>query len=136
MVSVIDEVRYGELLRARKPRKIESEEEFNHWATACEEIDMRETATPEERALSALMVVALVEYERNRYPDAFTSNPLRILKALMEENQMTQADLSRLLGVTRSTASQIFNGQRGISKQVAIKLSERFKMNAGAFLAK
>ena len=135
MVLNLDEVQYGELLRVRQPRKIETEEDFDRWAAVCEEIDMRSSSTPEEQALSALMVVALVEYERNRYPDAFTANPLATLKALMQENEMTQADLSRLLGVTRSTASQIFHGQRGISKKVAITLAERFKMNAGAFLA-
>ncbi len=134
MVLTIDEVQYGELLRRELPQKIESDEDYDRWAAQVEEIDMRGNASNEERALADLVGIALEDYDRRRYPEEFASSPLATLTHLMEENAMSQADLSRLLGVTRTTASQICGGKRGISKAVALKLAERFRLDVRAFL--
>jgi len=95
---------------------------------------MSATASAEERARAELMAVALEDYDRRRHPEDFEGTPIGMLKHLMEANGMSQADLARMLGVARATVSQIVHEQRGISKQVALKLAERFRLDVRVFL--
>jgi len=60
-------------------------------------------------------------------------NPLTMLKYLMEESGMTQADLGRLLG-NRALASLILNGHRHLSKSHIRKLASHFKVSPALFL--
>lgn len=60
------------------------------------------------------VLVALVEtYERRIYSTPHVP-PLEVLKFMMEQNDRTQSDLSRLLG-SRSRASEILNGKRALT---------------------
>ncbi|MCY2930662.1 MAG: hypothetical protein NTV86_14425 [Planctomycetota bacterium] len=61
--------------------------------------------------------------------------PLEALKFLMAENHMKPADLGLVLG-SRSLASQVLNGKRGLSKAIIARLSERFKVAPGLFFEK
>jgi HTH-type transcriptional regulator/antitoxin HigA len=51
----------------------------------------------------------------------------------MEANDMTTADLGRLLG-NSGLASMILHGKRAISKTNAKILGKRFGLNPGAFI--
>ncbi len=74
-----------------------------------DEIFDAEPGTPEGDELDAL--ATLVEhYEERRWPMAAPS-PLEALKFGMEQQGMTQADLSKLLE-SRSRASEILTGKR------------------------
>jgi plasmid maintenance system antidote protein VapI len=48
---------------------------------------------------------------------------------------MTQADLARLLNVSRATANHIVHGKQGISKAVALQLAKHFAIDVSVFLA-
>lgn len=127
--------RYLQVLQKHMPRPIESDEDYDYWATVLESIDMSPNSTAEEKALARLMTPAMVEYDQIHNPELYTSDPLGSLKFLMESNGMIQADLSRLLGVSRTTASQICAGTRGISKASALKLAERFALPLSVFVS-
>ena len=60
-------------------------------------------------------------------------DPLAMLKYLMEESGMAQADLGRLLG-NRALASLLLNGHRHLSKSHIRKLAEHFKVSPALFL--
>jgi HTH-type transcriptional regulator / antitoxin HigA len=60
-------------------------------------------------------------------------NPLSMLKYVMQESGMTQADLGRLLG-NRALASLILNGHRQLSKSHIRKLANHFKVSPALFL--
>jgi HTH-type transcriptional regulator / antitoxin HigA len=60
-------------------------------------------------------------------------DPLSMLKYLMQESGMTQADLGRLLG-NRALASLILNGHRQLSKSHIRKLAGHFKVSPALFL--
>ena len=60
-------------------------------------------------------------------------DPLSMLKYLMRESGMTQAELGRLLG-NRSLASLILHGHRQLSKSHIRKLADHFKVSPGLFL--
>jgi HTH-type transcriptional regulator / antitoxin HigA len=59
-------------------------------------------------------------------------DPLSMLRYLMEESGMTQADLGRLLG-NRALASLILNEHRQLSKSNIGKLARHFKVSPGLF---
>jgi len=59
---------------------------------------------------------------------------LDLLKSLMEDNAMTGAELSRVLGGSRLLGPMILRGERNITADHARKLSTHFKLSPGAFL--
>jgi HTH-type transcriptional regulator/antitoxin HigA len=135
MGMTLNQERYLAVLARHLPRPIESDEDYDHWAEVLEAIDMSVSASEEERMLSALMKPMMEDYDRRQNPELYALDPLGSLKFLLESNGMTQADLARLLGISRTTASQIYNGHRGISKASALKLADRFGLNVSVFLA-
>jgi HTH-type transcriptional regulator/antitoxin HigA len=73
-------------------------------------------------------------YDDKHFPiDPARIKPLDMLRLLMEQNEMTSADLGKLLG-SRSAASMILSGKRAMSKTHIRKLAARFKLDASAFL--
>lgn len=65
--------------------------------------------------------------------DTKDCDPLTMLKYLMQESGMAQADLGLLLG-NRSLASLILNGHRCLSKSHIRKLADHFKVSPALFL--
>ncbi len=60
--------------------------------------------------------------------------PLESLKYLLEENVMTAADLSRLLGADRTLGAKILRGERNLTVPHLRILSERFKVSPALFI--
>lgn len=62
--------------------------------------------------------------------------PLELLRLLLEENGMSGADLSRLLGASsRHLGPMILRGEREITAAHARALGTRFGLDPGAFIA-
>jgi HTH-type transcriptional regulator/antitoxin HigA len=59
---------------------------------------------------------------------------LPLLKHLAEENSMSGADLSRLLGADRSLGVRILSGERNLTVEHAKKLAARFQVPMEVFL--
>jgi HTH-type transcriptional regulator / antitoxin HigA len=77
----------------------------------------------------------LVEvYDREHHDlDGEPRDPLTMLKYVMQESNMTQADLGQLLG-NRALASLILNGHRQLSKSHIRKLADHFQISPALFL--
>lgn len=133
-LSANDHISYLTLLREHPPRKIETQREYDKWAAWLEAVDFNPVSTRAEKQLAELVAILLEEFDRRTYPTLFESDPLSTLLHLMEENSLSQADLARILGVSRTTASHICHGTRGISKAIAVKLGDHFKTSASLFL--
>jgi HTH-type transcriptional regulator/antitoxin HigA len=83
--------------------------------------------------LDALLVlVSKYEDERHAIGDDLTAR--QALRALMDFNQLTQADIGRVIG-SESAVSMFLSGGRGLSKLQIKKLAERFKLDPTIFLA-
>ncbi len=81
--------------------------------------------SPKDGELDAL--ATLVDaYERRRWPSA-RSTPLEILRFVMEQNDYRQTDLATLLG-SRSRASEILSGKRGLTLEQIRLLSARWRI--------
>jgi HTH-type transcriptional regulator/antitoxin HigA len=61
------------------------------------------------------------------------SDPIELLKFLIENHNMERSDLIKLLGISKGALSQILSYKKGLSKNVIRKLSERFKVSQEAF---
>jgi HTH-type transcriptional regulator / antitoxin HigA len=59
---------------------------------------------------------------------------LDVLRSLLAENAMSGAELSRLLGASRSLGPMILRGERGLTVEHARMLGEQFKVDPWVFL--
>jgi HTH-type transcriptional regulator/antitoxin HigA len=73
-------------------------------------------------------------YESSHLPGLPSKRGLPLLKHLAEENGMSGADLSRLLGADRSLGVRILNGERNLTVDHAKKLASRFHVPMEVFL--
>jgi HTH-type transcriptional regulator/antitoxin HigA len=81
-------------------------------------------------ALSSLVEV----YERQHVPEPKTTG-LNLLRHLIEANELTAADLSRMLGRDRSLGVRILNGERQLTIDHIKKLAEHFGVPAQTFIS-
>lgn len=56
-------------------------------------------------------------------------DPIELLKAIMEQNQLKAYELAEILDVNKSTVSRIMNYQKGLSKKSIRILSEQFSIS-------
>ncbi|MBM3739177.1 MAG: transcriptional regulator [Acidobacteria bacterium] len=134
-VGILDERKYGRLLGRHRPRIVRSDEEFDRLAAELERLDGVEEQReldPEERELQALLAHLCTEYE-DRTVEPPSSTPLEVLQFLMEQNQLRPADMIGVFG-SRSVASLVLSGKRGISKEHARRLAARFRLSVEAFI--
>lgn len=126
--------KYGRLLARTLPSVIETEEENERMLAEVDRLMSKgeENLTPEEDKLLALMARLIEEFEEKAYP-VREAPPHRILKHLMEANDLKQSDLLPIFG-SRGYTSDIVNGKRGISKSHAKALATFFHVPPDLFL--
>ena len=88
--------------------------------------------SPEEDTLFDLMVFLVEDFESRAYPIP-DAPPQDILRFLMEQRDMKQADLVPILG-SKGHVSDIVNGKRGISKEHAKALAAFFHVSPEVFI--
>jgi HTH-type transcriptional regulator/antitoxin HigA len=116
-------------------RPIHTEEDYD---AALAEIDQyfdQEPArgTPEGDRFEILLAL-IGAYEQEHWRIDPPDNPLDAICAVMELRSFTQADLGLLLG-SRSRASEILNGKRGLTMAQARRLYEQWHVPAASLIA-
>lgn len=80
-----------------------------------------------------LLAEAIARYEERIYP-AVASEPVEMLKFLMDAQNIKQSDLADIFG-SQGNVSQILRGERKLNNLEHIrKLAERFQVNPAVFL--
>jgi HTH-type transcriptional regulator / antitoxin HigA len=79
-----------------------------------------------------IVTVFVRDYEtRNvEIPDA---EPSAVLRLLMEQHDLRQADLAKIFG-SQSNVSEVLNGKRNINARQARALGKRFKVSPAVFI--
>lgn len=131
MTLTIDRDRYGSLLAEYQPQPITTEAE-NERALAVVEKLMAKDRSLEEDALLDLWVLLVEQFEEEHYP-INNAAPHEMLKFLMEQRDLRQADLVGILG-SRGVISEVVNGKRSISKNQAKALGEFFHVSPELFI--
>jgi HTH-type transcriptional regulator/antitoxin HigA len=117
-------------------RPLRSERDYDAAVTVLDRLAVRPEGTldPGEQDYLDTLTMLVEAFDREHdEKEKEQDNPLSILKYLMQESGMTQADLGRLLG-NRPLASLILNGHRQLSKSHIRKLADHFKVSPALFL--
>jgi HTH-type transcriptional regulator/antitoxin HigA len=132
-VKTLDPVAYGKLLAVELPQPIQNSREFDNMVERLEELDFaKRKLTPEEAALREILA-ALIEVYDEEHHQIPEQPPYEMVKHLMEQRRLKQADLVPVLG-SRAQVSDLVNGKRGISKAQAKKLAQYFGVSAELFI--
>jgi len=125
---------YRTILSEKLPRRIANAEDYAKYRAEISGL-METEVLDEARSAYLDLIVALVEaYEREtvKLPEA---TPLEVLRELMDARGMKQAEFARLFTNNSSgLASEICNGSRAISKDLAKKLARHFNVSAAVFI--
>ena len=89
---------------------------------------LMDSSDPAELARMAAQARLIEAYERSRWPRR-TATVREILTYLMDQHDLTRADLIPLLG-TASRVSEVLNGKRELSMSMIRKVRERFHIPA------
>lgn len=79
------------------------------------------------------MLTLLIEKWDNEHNSFQDSDPIELLKALMDEHDLKAKDLVEILELSKGTISKILNYHKGLSKDTIRKLSDYFKLSQEAF---
>ena len=132
-LRALDPIAYGKLLAAELPQPIQNDREFDRMTARLEALDFaKRKLTPEEKALREILA-ALIEVYDEEHHDIPEQPPFEMVKHLMEQRGLKQADLVPVLG-SRAQVSDLVNGKRGISKAQVKLLAEYFGVSPELFL--
>ena len=91
---------------------------------------MQKNIKPDSKESDELEILSILvkEYENEYYPVP-QPNPLEAIKFRLEQMNMSEADLSEILGA-RSRKSEILSGKRKLSLSMISKLTEKLNIPA------
>ncbi len=123
---------YTRLLTSFSPVAIESGAEHARALNAVAALMDKESRSRAETSLLKLLAVLIEDYEQKRYSMGDAS-PLDSLKELMRARGMRAKDLWSVIG-SKGITSEVLNGKRGISNEMARKLGELFSVSPAIFI--
>jgi len=126
---------YSELLAQAQPQIINDERSHDRALRAAEKLMKKRRLPAPERKLLELLAKLVDDYEETIYPTPDVP-PRDILQHLLESSGKSQAEFARMVGITRSTISEVLKGKRSISVENAFRLAEYFHVEPTLFLAR
>ena len=126
---------YFDLIDRFPLRVLRTERDYDQAAVVLDSLAIRAEGTLDrgEQEYFDTLTLLIEEYDREHLAsEGANSDPLAMLKYLMQQSGMTQAELGRLLG-NRALASLILNGHRKLSKNHIRKLANHFKVSPALF---
>lgn len=110
-----------------------TEKQYNNLVKVLDEL-IDEVGNNEKHTLAPLMETVgnlIEEYENDHYIQP-NSNPIDVLKFLIQENNLNQKDLN-ILG-SQGVVSEILNGKRELNVRQIKRLAERFNVSPSVFI--
>jgi len=132
MPTALNRNRYAQLLARTMPRVIRTDKELEQFTQTLLDLEERRRPSREERALAELLTTLISDYEQKHHAIPAAS-PRQVLDFLISQHSMTAKDLWPLVG-SKGITSEILNGKRGISLQIAKRLGEFFHLNPIVFI--
>ena len=128
-----DPVRYRKLLSQTMPVVIETKEENARMLTTVEQLMTKEENLSAEEETLLKLLARLIEDFEQRFYQSPEAKPLEVLHHLMEARGIKRNQLLEVFG-SKSIASEVLNGKRGISKTHARALADYFHVPANLFV--
>lgn len=125
--------KYKELLFRYQPKLIRTEEENENALALVEELMHKKDKTIEEDELYELLITLIEKFEREYYAPGQASNSHSMLLFLMEQQNISQEDLVKIIG-SSEIVSSLINGEKEINKEQAKNLGKFFHVEPNLFL--
>jgi antitoxin component HigA of HigAB toxin-antitoxin module len=125
---------YRELCEVYLPRPIHNDAEDEESTAMMNALAVFTRLNTEQRDYLYVLMEFVDEYDKgkkSRWPEI---SGLDALKHLMEENEMSAAELSRVLGTSRNLGAMILRGERQLTLAHVRTLARRFRVSADLFL--
>lgn len=123
---------YLDLIRSVPLKTLKNDSDHARASEVVSQLMGRELDAGAGDYLDALLVL-VNDYEDKHHAIDESLSPQEALRALMQFNGLTQADIGRIIG-SESAVSMFLKGQRDLSKRQIKKLATRFKLDATVFL--
>ncbi len=130
MTQAVSEA-YIAILRDKVPHAIRSRKDYERYRAEVRELMTVDRNRAQSEYLN--LIVTLIEAYEHQNVKIPIATPLEVMRELMDARGMKQADLAKLVG-SSGTASEIYNGKRGISVALAKKLAAHFNVSVAVFL--
>jgi len=124
---------YAGLCRMLTPRPIHDKAEFENVVEITDAMAGHKL-TPDQGDYFDLLCRLIEDYEKEQGLPAPKASGLDALRHLLETNDMSAADLARLLGVHRTLGAMILRGERQLTLAHVRTLAKRFRVSADLFL--
>jgi len=125
---------YRELCAAHLPRPIHDDAQDEDATAMMNALAVFTRLNAEQRDYLDVLTEFVDEYNKDKKIRWPKISGLDSLKHLMGENQMSAADLSRLLGTSRNLGAMILRGERHLTLTHVRTLAKRFNVSADLFL--
>jgi len=109
---------------------VKSEEQYFEYCDILENLVLQ----TEDKFIDEIELLnLLIEKWDRENVELFKLDPIRLLKNLMDENNLKAKDMIGILDLSKGTISKILNYHKGLSKKTIRKLSVYFKISQEAF---
>lgn len=123
--------RWIELAKEFPLRPIRSDADAALAVAVIDRLTDREALTAEEEDYLEVLSDLVADYEDEHEPEG---TPAEILRGLIENQGVSQADVARGTGLSDATISHILVGHRPPSRRAMAALAAYFKVDPGVFL--
>ena len=121
----------AEMIHLGAPRPIHNDRELAEYTTALFNLTAKKKTTRDEDDAIDLITLLIERYESTRHPVPST-DPVSVLRFLMESHGLHQKDLISEFGV-ESTVSLVLSGKREMNRDHIARLSARFGVSPAVF---
>jgi len=115
-----------------KYKIVKTKPQYKLYCDILEELVFSDKRTKEMKEEIELLTL-LIEKWDIEHNSLSSLDPVELLEYLMKENKISQTELAKFLGVSKSLISEILSYKKGMSKEIIRKLSSKFKLSQEAF---
>ena len=128
------EDRYLELIRRFPLRPLRNAADLAAAIAVVDSLIDRDTLSVSEQDYLDILSRIVEEYEEKAVPMTAVDDA-EMLRFLIEQNRVTQAETAAGAGIAESTISEVLRGKRKLTRNQIGKLASYFQVEPGAFLA-
>jgi len=109
---------------------IKTEKQYEAYCNILEELLVQDKNSLSDEIELLTLLIEKWDKEYNSFGEL---DPVELIKALMEENNLKPKNLIEILDLSKGTISKILSYHKGLSKDTIRKLSDYFKISQEAF---
>jgi len=119
-----------EKMESLKYTVIKDQEQYEKYCNILESLVLRNEREVQDEIDLLTLLIEKWDNENNTFND---SDPIELLRRLMEDHNLKAKDLVDILDLSKGTVSKILNYHKGLSKETIRRLSDYFKLSQEAF---